>query len=369
MELDNTFAVTAPIERVWSTLMDVDQVARCVPGAQVLGKLSEDAYKVAMRVKLGPVTMQYRGQVDVLERDEDGRRAVMRGKAKESRGQGTADANVEMRLTQDGEQTRGTVHADVRLSGRAAAMGQGVIGTVADQMLAQFAHNLEAMLNEPQPQSGTSVGADGTGVSAVDAMGKPAQADRSGPTVVEGVETLAGGTQSAGVQRPPESAKPRSAPVEQVKDDPDMTQGRVAAGPGEAGGPRPDVPSGRMPEAPVSGGAQSMPGGRVSDRVSASGQRPSAAAEGSRDRAGDDGGSLDGLALARSVLTAQLRQPRALAGLVAVLALAAFRLGRRSGRRSSRGFERLRMEDLERFADMLLARRGTEFRAARGAVK
>lgn len=356
MELDNTFAVTAPIERVWSTLMDVDQVASCLPGAQVLSQLSEDAYKVAMRVKLGPVTMQYRGQVDVLERDEAGRRAVMRGKAKEARGQGTADANVEMRLTQDGEQTRGTVHADVRLSGRAAAMGQGIIGTVADQMLAQFAQNLEAMLNEPQPQPGRANGAD---APAVDAMGEPADADRSGETVLEGVETLAGGTQSAGVQRPPESAKPRSAPVEQVKGDPDMTRGRVAEGPGAAGGARPDVPSGRAPEAPVSGGAQSMPGGRVSDRVSASGQRPSAAPmDGSRNRAGDEGGSLDGLALARSVLTAQLRQPRALAGLVAVLALAAFRLGRRSGRSSKRGAgQGLRMEDLERFADELLDRR------------
>ncbi len=356
MKLDNTFAVTAPIERVWSTLMDVDQVAHCVPGAQVLDKLSDDAYKVAMRVKLGPVTMQYSGQVDVLERDEVGRRAVMRGKAKESRGQGTASADVEMRLSQDGEETRGTVHADVRLSGRAAAMGQGVIGTVADQMLAQFAHNLEAMLNEPQRKPGVPVGSDGTDEAAVDAMGEAADAGRSGATVVEGMETLADGSQSAGVLRPPEEAKPRTAPVEKVLGDPDMTQGRVTEGPGDGGGPRPEVPSGRTPEAPVSGGAQSMPGGRVSDRVSASGQRPSSAAEGSRHRTGDESDSLDGLALARSVVGAQLRQPRALAGLVAVLLLAAFRLGRRSGRRSS-GTHRLRTKDLERLADRLLERR------------
>lgn len=358
MELDNTFAVTAPIERVWTTLMDVDQVSRCVPGAQVLSQLSEDAYQVAMRVKLGPVTMQYRGQVDVLERDEVGHRAVMRGKAKESRGQGTADANVEMRLTQDGEQTRGTVHADVRLSGRAAAMGQSVIGTVADQMLAQFAHNLEAMLNEPQ-QPGTPDGPEAAaGADVVDAMGEPADADRSGETVVEGVETLAAGTQHAGVLRPPEEAKPRSAPVEQVAGDPDMTQGQVVEGPGKAGGPRPEVPTGRTPEAPISGGAQSMPGGRVSDRLSASDQRPSAGTvNGSRNRAVDSGESLDGLALARSVLAAQLRQPRAVAGLVAVIALAAFRLGRRSGGRSrSRAEQGHRMADLEHFADMLRER-------------
>lgn len=357
MKLDNTFAVTAPVERVWSTLMDVDSVARCVPGAQVLSQLSEDSYKVAMRVKLGPVTMQYRGQVDVLERDEVGRRAVMHGKAKESRGQGTADANVEMRLTQDGEQTRGTVHADVRLSGRAAAMGQGIIGTVAGQMLAQFASNLEGMLNESQPQPGTPVGADGADTPAVEAMGEPADADRSGATVVEGVETLAGGTRSAGVQRPPEEAKPGRAPVEQVQGDPDMTQGRVADGPGEAGGARPEVPTGRTPEAPVSGGAQSMPGGRVSDRVSASDRRHTSPTAGGTTTPGDEANSLDGLALARSVLTSQLRQPRALAGLVTVLALAVFRFGRRSGRRSAQRAGRgLQTADLERFADVLLER-------------
>ena len=150
MDLDSTFSVTAPIDKVYATLMDFEKVAGCVPGAQVLNKLSEDAYQVGMKVKLGPVTMQYKGQMEVVERDPAGHRAVLKGTAKEARGQGTAEATAELSLKQDGDQTLGTVHADLALSGKVAAMGKSVIGSVTDQMMAQFAANLQAMLNEPE---------------------------------------------------------------------------------------------------------------------------------------------------------------------------------------------------------------------------
>ncbi len=155
MKLDSTFTVTAPIEEVWKTLMDFEQVAGCVPGAQVLNKLSEDAYQVAMKVKLGPVTMQYKGQMEVVERDEREHRAVLKGQAKEARGQGTASATATLSLVEEAGLTRGTVAADVALSGRAAAMGQGVIGSVTDQMMTQFAGNLQAML-DAGPAGGTA---------------------------------------------------------------------------------------------------------------------------------------------------------------------------------------------------------------------
>lgn len=157
MKLDSSFTVTAPIDRVWDTLMDFEQVAGCVPGAQVLSQLSEDAYQVAMKVKLGPVSMAYRGQMEVVERDAAAHRAVLKGQAKEARGQGTAQASAVLTLTADGGTTSGTVDADVQLSGRAAAMGGSVIGSVTDQMMVQFAENLQVMLNEAQ--DGTADGA------------------------------------------------------------------------------------------------------------------------------------------------------------------------------------------------------------------
>jgi len=161
MKLDSTFSVNAPIEEVWKTLMDFEKVAGCVPGAQVLNKLSEDAYQVAMKVKLGPVTMAYKGQMEVLERDETEHRAVLQGSAKEARGQGTAQATAHLSLVEQDGLTRGTVAADVALSGRAAAMGQGVIGSVTEQMMGQFAHNLQLMLND----GGPAAAAHGVGAS------------------------------------------------------------------------------------------------------------------------------------------------------------------------------------------------------------
>ncbi|MCB5273352.1 hypothetical protein BJG92_00872 [Arthrobacter sp. SO5] len=150
MQIDSTFSVVAPIDKVWDTLMDFERVAGCVPGAQILNKLSDDAYQVGMTVKLGPVNMQYKGLLNVIERNAAEHRAVLGGKAQETRGQGTAEATVVMSLADGpGGSTKGTVSADVALSGKAAAMGKGVIGSVTEQMMALFAGNLQAMLVEP----------------------------------------------------------------------------------------------------------------------------------------------------------------------------------------------------------------------------
>ena len=92
--------------------------------------------------------MQYKGLLNVIERNAAEHRAVLGGKAQETRGQGTAEATVTLPLTEEGGTTRGTVSADLALSGKAAAMGKGVIGSVTEQMMALFASNLQAMLAE-----------------------------------------------------------------------------------------------------------------------------------------------------------------------------------------------------------------------------
>src|ERR671921_1501627 len=98
MRFENRFDVAAPLEDVWAAVLDVERVAPTVPGAQVLERTGENAYRVAIKVKVGPMSMTYRGEVEITERDETAHRAVMRARAKESRGQGTADADVTMEL-------------------------------------------------------------------------------------------------------------------------------------------------------------------------------------------------------------------------------------------------------------------------------
>jgi carbon monoxide dehydrogenase subunit G len=154
MEFDNHFSVTAPIDHVWAAILDVERVAPRVPGARVIEQTGDNAYKVAIKVRLGPLSMTYTGNVTVVEQDDAAHRAVMRASAKEARGQGVAEATVELRLTQDGEQTRAAIHSDVAISGKAAAMGQGVIGDVSARIIDTFAQNLAAMLageGEPAP--------------------------------------------------------------------------------------------------------------------------------------------------------------------------------------------------------------------------
>jgi uncharacterized protein len=159
MKFENTFAVDAPIDEVYATLLDVERVAPCVPGAEVLEKTGDNAYQVAIKVRVGPISMTYRGNVEIVERDDENHRAVMRARARETRGQGTADARVDLNLEQEGPTTKGAMTADVQLAGRAAAMGRGVIQDVSAKIVSTFAQNLETMLSgggaqaAPEPQT------------------------------------------------------------------------------------------------------------------------------------------------------------------------------------------------------------------------
>jgi carbon monoxide dehydrogenase subunit G len=145
MKFENSFDVEAPIDEVYETLLDLDKVAPAMPGAQVTDHVGDDAYKVAIKVKLGPMTMNYRGDVEVQEKDPAEHRAKMHVKAREARGQGNATADVTMSLTPIGGGTHATIDAEVQLAGKAAAMGRGLIEDVSGKLVNQFADNLQAM--------------------------------------------------------------------------------------------------------------------------------------------------------------------------------------------------------------------------------
>ncbi len=166
MRFENSFEVQAPPEEVYDAMLDLERVAPCMPGAKVLEQTGDYAYKVSIKVKVGPMTMTYRGEVEVIEKDSANRSAVMAAKAKEARGQGIADAKVHMSLTGDGATTHGKLDTDVQLSGKAAAMGQGVIRDVSATLVATFADNLAAMLSEGRPEGAAATAAPPTVVSS-----------------------------------------------------------------------------------------------------------------------------------------------------------------------------------------------------------
>lgn len=170
MRLDDTFEVQAPVDEVYETVLDVQRVTGCVPGAELIST-DGDTSTVAIRVKVGPISMQYRGEVEIVERDPVAHRAVMKVRARETRGQGTAEATAELRLHQNGGTTVGEVGVDVDLTGRAASMGQGAIQDVSSKLVGRFARNLTRLLDGSTASAATAGEAETDSISATEIAG------------------------------------------------------------------------------------------------------------------------------------------------------------------------------------------------------
>ncbi|HEV3013864.1 MAG TPA: SRPBCC domain-containing protein, partial [Actinomycetota bacterium] len=113
MRIAGNATLHAPVEAVYAALQDPRVLVRTIPGCERLEQVGDDAYKVAIKVKVGPMSMTYCGEVEITERDEAAHRAVMKARAKESRGQGTADADVTMALSGANGGTTATLTTDV----------------------------------------------------------------------------------------------------------------------------------------------------------------------------------------------------------------------------------------------------------------
>jgi len=142
MKLEHTFTVKALPEETWALLTDLERIAPCMPGAELIGR-DGDAYKGRVKVKLGPVLAQYEGKASFVEKDDGARRGVLRAEGRETKGQGSAKATVTASLTQLPEGTRVTVETDLAIVGRLAQMGRGLIAEVSGKLLGEFVANLE----------------------------------------------------------------------------------------------------------------------------------------------------------------------------------------------------------------------------------
>jgi uncharacterized protein len=142
MEFNNSFTVEKPIDEVWSTMVDLERVVPCVPGAKILEKAGDKAVKAEVKIRLGSMSMNYSGPAEIVEQDDAAHRAVMNAQAKEAGGQGNADAKVSMQLTGDGDGTEVALHSEINVTGKAAQMGEGVIAAVTEGMIKEFSANL-----------------------------------------------------------------------------------------------------------------------------------------------------------------------------------------------------------------------------------
>src|SRR5881409_859810 len=125
MELTNEFRVGVPPAHAWAVLTDVERIAPCMPGAQ-LQEVEGEEYRGVVKVKVGPVTAQYKGKATFVERDEAGYKAVLKAEGRDTRGQGNASAIITAQLAQEGDGTQVKVITDLTITGRAAQFGRGV---------------------------------------------------------------------------------------------------------------------------------------------------------------------------------------------------------------------------------------------------
>jgi carbon monoxide dehydrogenase subunit G len=143
MELTNDFRVAVPVERAWAVLTDVELIAPCLPGAQ-LQEIEGDEYRGVVKVKVGPITAQYKGQATFVSQDPDAHVAVLRAEGRETRGQGNANATITATLMPEGaDGTAVSVVTDLTITGRVAQFGRGVLADVSAKLLDQFVENLE----------------------------------------------------------------------------------------------------------------------------------------------------------------------------------------------------------------------------------
>src|SRR5215212_7867764 len=143
MKINNEFTVGAPIHQAWDTMLNLKRIAPCLPGAAIQDEKGEGEYDGTMKVKIGPITANYKGTVKIEEADEESHRAVLQATGRDARGQGTASASIVSTLQEEGDGTKVSVETDMKLTGRAAQFGRGIAQDVATKMLDQFASCLE----------------------------------------------------------------------------------------------------------------------------------------------------------------------------------------------------------------------------------
>jgi carbon monoxide dehydrogenase subunit G len=176
MDLQNSFVVPADIDTAWRTLLDVEAIAPCMPGA-TLESVDGDSFTGSVKVKLGPVNMTYGGKARFVEKDEASHRAVIEGTGKETRGSGTASALVTCQLIAESEtSTRVEVATDLTVTGKPAQFGRGVMQDVAGRIIDQFSGNLASVIAASGAQA-AAVAAGGTPTAAAAATPLPQAAD------------------------------------------------------------------------------------------------------------------------------------------------------------------------------------------------
>ena len=145
MKLENEFRVSVPIDRAWEVLTDIPLITPCLPGA-TLTDHDADEYKGKIKIKVGPVTAEYSGSALFVQRDEAARHVEISASGRDSRGSGNASATITADMTADGDGTKVSINTDLKISGKVAQFGKGMIAEVSGKLIDQFVDCIEQEL-------------------------------------------------------------------------------------------------------------------------------------------------------------------------------------------------------------------------------
>jgi carbon monoxide dehydrogenase subunit G len=175
MELVNDFTVSVPIEEAWTTLTDVERIAPCLPGAQ-LQEIEGDVYRGVVKVKVGPILAQFKGQATFVEKDDANHKAVLKAEGRDTGGKGNASALITAQLEPVGEgSTKTTVTTDLTITGKVAQFGRGALADVSTKLLGQFVEQLEQQVLTPGATAEATAPVTGAATSGPVASAPPAE--------------------------------------------------------------------------------------------------------------------------------------------------------------------------------------------------
>ena len=179
-QIVNEFTVNRPIDEAWPIICDVERIAPCLPGAQ-LEEIEGDIYRGKVKVKLGAVTAQFKGEAHFVERDDIAHKAKLKAKGRDTGGRGNAEADIYAEAEAlSPTSTKCTVVADLHITGKVAQFGRGIMGDVSKKLIDQFASNLNTMLDE-----------QGAPAPAAEPAAEPAAAVAEAPAASEPVAAAA----------------------------------------------------------------------------------------------------------------------------------------------------------------------------------
>ena len=159
MDLNHQFTVAVPVDDAWRILTDVERIAPCLPGAQ-LQEIEGDTYRGIVKVKVGPIQAQFKGQANFIERDDVAHKVVLKGEGRDTTGKGNASAIITAEMTAvDASNTAVTVNTDLSVTGKVAQFGRGAMADISDKLLAQFVVNLNALIAEQPATAAPAVAA------------------------------------------------------------------------------------------------------------------------------------------------------------------------------------------------------------------